>query len=71
MQTHAEMQEQIEKLSPAQRIAMRRICGTSKLDQIVVEHLGWKTKVECRTRGFRYTVKLGPRGKTLEKHISE
>lgn len=69
MQTHAEMQIEIEKLSPSQRNAMRRICGTSKLDAITVEQIGWKTKVDCRTRGFRYVVKIGPRGKTLEKVI--
>lgn len=71
MQTHAEMQIEIEKLSPSQRNAMRRVCGTSKLDAITVEKIGWKTIVDCRTRGFRYVVKLGPKGKTLEKIVMD
>lgn len=71
MQTYAEMQTEIAKLAPSQRKAMRTICGTSKLDQISVERIGWKTKVLCRTRGFQYSAELGPKGGVIKWSVWE
>lgn len=71
MQTYAEMQMEIEKLSPSQRYTMRRICGSSKLDKIIVEKIGWKTKVDCETHGFRYIVELGQRGRQISYYVYE
>jgi hypothetical protein len=65
MQTYNEMQTEIGKLGVAQRKVLRSVVGSSRLDALTVEALGWKTKVVCETLGFKHVVKLGPKGAIL------
>jgi hypothetical protein len=61
---------EMEKLNKAQRNAMRRI-APSTLSALSVEQVGWTTVVRCESHGFTYRVKLGPRGRVLDKHVWE
>lgn len=64
------MTEELEKLNKSQRTAMRRIVpGT--LSDLSVEKSGWTTLVSCKSAGFKYLVKLGPRGAVLDKRFYE
>ena len=61
-----DMSAQIRKLNEAQRAALRMICR-GDLDEVTVEKLGWMTAVTFVSYGYRYSVKLGPKGRVISR----
>ena len=60
----ATIASEIAKLNKAQRKSLRQVVPGS-LSALKVEQIGWVTRVYCESNGFRYTAKLGPRGRKL------
>ena len=61
---------ELKKLNTSQRNVMRRMVCTP-LQALKVEQIGWFTRIQCDSLGFRYYVDLGPRGKLLRNDIAD
>lgn len=61
--------QEIAKLNPAQRDALRRIVGGGAIEALTVRQSGHKTVVNVTMFGTAQKVTIGPRGKLLGREV--